>query len=178
MNAPKMSMHTDTLSKLKRSWWFAWVVAIALAISQMKDIVGGLDQLLIFVKIKPDALALAQNAEKGEFSRSLTESAWNRLFWARAYTARLERGAVDSEVNAAGKAYISASEIWSTRIMVYIVTTDRFYGSKKSSELEGEVQTVLLKMAAALVELRYAESPSPILLEVLITACHEVGPPS
>lgn len=109
-------------------------------------------------------MALAQDAEKGEFSRNLTEAAWNRLFWARAYIARLERGAVDSEVNEAWKAYIAASEIWSTRIMVYIDTTDRFYGARKSSELEGEVQADLRKMADSLVELRYAESPSSLVL--------------
>jgi hypothetical protein len=157
-------MHS-ALSKLKRSWWFAWVIAIALALSQMKDVIGGIDQILIFAKIKPDALVLAQDAEKGEFSRSLAETAWNRIFWARAYTARLKMGAADSEVNEAWKAYIAASEVWSTRIMVYIVTTERFYGTKKSLELEGSVQTTLKQMGASLIELRYAESPSSVLFD-------------
>lgn len=160
-----MGVRTSALSKLKRSWWFAWVIAIALALSQLKDVIGGIDQILIFAKIKPDALVLAQDAEKSEFSRSLAETAWNRIFWARAYTARLERGAADSDVNEAWKAYIAASEVWATRIMVYIVTTERFYGTKKSSELEGPVQTAMTQMGATLVELRYAESPSSVLFE-------------
>jgi hypothetical protein len=159
-------MPTKTLlSRLQRSWWFAWAVAIVLALAQAKDAVDGFEKLLILTTIKPDALALAQTAEKGEFSRSLTEAAWKRLFWARIFRTRVEMGAPESEINDAWRSYISASEVWSTRIMVFIVTTEKFYGSEKSNALELNVQSALGSMGKSLAAIRYAKSPDPALLK-------------
>lgn len=143
------------LARLQRSWWFAWIIAAALGLSHFKDVADGYDALLVLIKVKPDALALAQTAEKGEFSRALTEAAWKRLFWARAFQARVGLKAPNPEVDEAWKKYIEASEVWATRIMVFIVTTEKFYGSTKSNELEGEVQFALKEMAAELIKLRY-----------------------
>ena len=159
-----MPMKRTLLSRLQGSWWFAWVIAVVLALSHAKDAVDGIDKLLVLAKVKPDALALAQSAEKGEFSRALTEAAWKRLFWARAFRARVERGAPVAEIDEAWKAYISASEVWATRIMVFIVTTEKFYGAEKASELEGEVQTKFGEMANAVAAVRYAKSPDQTLL--------------
>lgn len=117
------------LSRLQKSWWFAWIVAIVLALSHVKDAADGIDRLLVLAKIRPDALALAQTAEKGEFSRNLTEAAWGRLFWARAFRARVERGAPVSEIDEAWRAYIAASQLWSTKIMVFIVVTEKYYAT-------------------------------------------------
>lgn len=152
------------LSRLQGSWWFAWVIATVLAFSHAKDAIDGVDKVLVLANLKPDALALAQSAEKGEFSRAFTEAAWKRLFWARAFRARVERGAPAAEIDEAWKAYISASESWATRIMVYIVTTDRFYGAEKAEELEGIVQHSFREMGNAITEVRYSKSPDPALL--------------
>ncbi len=110
-----MPQKKTLLTRLQASWWFAWIVAAVLAFSQLKNATEGIDSLLVFCKVKPDALALAQAAEKGEFSRGLTEAAWRRLFWARAFSARIKQGASATEIDEAWKAYISASELWATR---------------------------------------------------------------
>ena len=166
VNPSVMPSSKTALERLKNSWWFAWVVALILALTHAKDAVDGIDKLLVLAKVKPDALYLAQSAEKGEFSRALTEAAWKRLFWARAFKVRVERGAPAVEVDEAWKAYISASEVWSTRIMVFIVTTEKFYGVDKSSELEGVVQATFGEMANALASVRYAKNPDAALLMV------------
>lgn len=153
-----MKNNGNVLNNLKNTWWFAWVVAVMLALSQLKDSIDGLDSLLVLVQLKPDSLALAKSVEKGTFSRELTECAWRRLFWARAYIARISRGASPSETSEAWKSYVSASEEWATHIMIYIVTTERFYGSDKSSELEVAVQHALDSMAQSLVELHYSQA--------------------
>ncbi len=98
------------LPRLKKSWWFAWIVALILGLSQLSDAVDGLEKLLVLAKVKPDTLALAQSSEKGEFSRTVTEAAWRRLFWARAFQARLERDAQQSEIDEEWRSYIAASE--------------------------------------------------------------------
>ena len=159
MRTPK-----TTLERLKNSGWFAWVAALVLALTHAKDAVDGIERMLVLAKVKPDALSLAQSAEKGEFSRALTEAAWKRLFWARAFRARVERGAPVAEVDEAWKSYIAASEVWAARIMVFILTTEKFYGAEKSSELEGEVQLRFGEMANALVSVRYAKGPDAALL--------------
>src|SRR5262245_2925878 len=41
------------------------------------------DKLLIWSGVKPNALQLAEDNDRGRFSRDLTRSAWRRLFWMR-----------------------------------------------------------------------------------------------
>lgn len=80
------------------------------------------------------------------------------MFWARAFQARLKLGAPQSEIDEAWRSYIAASEVWNTRIMVFIATTERFYGSDKSNELERDIQFALNDMANSLADLRYAKN--------------------
>lgn len=143
------------LDRLKRTWWFAWLAVVGLALTHLEDVVNGIDRLLVEVNLKDDALDLANASEEVEFSRGLTQAAWKRLFWARAYVGREDLGAPQPAVEAAWQQYIAASEAWATNIMVYFVTTSKFYGPDKSRELEDIVQPAIKSMENAIIDVRY-----------------------
>ena len=153
----------ELLPRLQKTWLFAWIMALALGLGYINNALDGWDKLLVLVGIKPDALALAESVNKADFSREFTEVAWRRLSCSRMFLARVDQEAPQSEIDEAWRTYISASEIWNTRIMYYIVATERFYGKDKSHELEGRVQYSLNHMSNSLIDLRYSNKKDKIL---------------
>lgn len=148
-------MRKALLARLQSSWWFAWIAAIFLGLAQLKDATDGLERVLVLTGVRPDALALARSVDKGAFSRDFAETAWKRLYWARLFVGRLERGASQEAVDEAHKAYVLSSEAWASRIMIYIVNTERFYGADRAVELEKQVVSAMNQVSEAVSDLRY-----------------------
>ena len=152
-----MARRTDSiLDKLRKSWWFAWLAALILALTHLKDAVDGLEKFLVITGVKPDALAIASSSEKGAFSREFSEVAWRRLFWARAVVGRAQNGWQQDGIDEAYKNYLSASETWHTKMMTFILYTERFYGAAKTADLEHKVTTAMNTLAEEVAAVKSA----------------------
>ncbi len=110
---------------------------------------------------QPNALALAADASKGQFSRALTELAWRRLFWARVFAKRNEFGAPAAELGAAWSKLLDATEAWNSELMVNLQLLDHFYpGTGKRELLEGDLQDRWGSLDDLLRQLKYMADPS------------------
>ncbi|MGF6995536.1 hypothetical protein [Paraburkholderia sp. GAS32] len=149
---------TETALRTLRNNKLVAVVLIAgMTIVALANFSDSVDKLLVALKLRPDALSLAREGQRDDVSRQLTAQAWRRFFWARAYLARVSRGAAvpESEQDEAWHKYIEASADWSSNVMIYILAVDKFYGHAKSVELENVLQPCLGTMADKLVVVRY-----------------------
>ncbi|MGY6123755.1 hypothetical protein ACW9YQ_34545 (plasmid) [Paraburkholderia strydomiana] len=161
MGEDRQTDRTDTaLHTLRNNKLVAVALIVGMTIVALAQFSDSVDKLLVALKVRPDALSLAREGQRDDVSRQLTARAWRRFFWARAYLARVGRGAVvpDAEKDEAWHKYIEASAEWNSNIMIYILAVDRFYGHGKSAELEGSLQQSLGAMADRLVAVRY---PAP-----------------
>ena len=59
--------------------------------------------------------------------------------------------------------------------MVYIVTTEKFYGRKKSDELEFQIQDAFGKVSTDLAAIRYAKDGEPKELANALTAIDQLN---
>jgi len=148
------------LHTLRNNKLVAVALIVGMTIAALAQFSDSVDKLLVAVKVRPDALSLAREGQRDDVSRQLTAQVWRRLFWARAYLARVGRGAAvpNAEKDEAWHKYIEASADWNSNIMIYILAVDKFYGHAKSIELEGSLQKSLGAMADRLVAVRY---PAP-----------------
>lgn len=131
-----MRRPTSVLDKLRKSWLFAWIAAVVLALTHLKDAAEGYEKVLVLSGAKPDALAVASINERGAFAREFSEAAWRRIFWARAVVGRAQNGWKQEDVGEAYRHYLAATELWQTKLMTFIIYTEHFHGAAKAIDLE------------------------------------------
>ena len=103
-----------------------------------------------------------QSTDRGKFSTTLIENAWNRMFWMRAYTERVRLNASTEEQKQAWQKYIDATERWSSNIMNYYLGLEEYYPkSGKREILEKTIQPQFIKAGAMIVKLKYAVDTLP-----------------
>jgi hypothetical protein len=109
-----------------------------------------------------------QATNRGKFSSTLLENAWNRMFWMRVYTERIKRNATLEEQKQAWQKYIDATEKWSSNIMNYYLGLEEYYpNSGKREILEGTIQPQFIRVGQMIAALKYAVDSSS--REVLIS---------
>jgi hypothetical protein len=100
------------MSTLRRSWPVAILVAVVAVFAGIKDISEGYEKLLVMLHLKPDALDLAQDTARGQFSDNLARTAWKRLFWSRRYVSTIEFKMSDADIAEIWEGYMAAVEEW------------------------------------------------------------------
>jgi hypothetical protein len=103
-----------------------------------------------------------QATNRGKFSSSLLENAWNRMFWMRAYTERIRLNASKEELNNAYQKYIDASEKWSSNIMNYYLGLEEYYpNSEKRNILQDKIQPNFISVGKLISDLKYSLDTMP-----------------
>lgn len=93
---------------------------------------------------------------RGKFSNTLLENAWNRMFWIRAYTERVRLNTSPDEQKQAYQKYIDATEKWSSNIMNYYLGLEEYYPNTNKRELlEGTIQPQFIKAGQMIANLKY-----------------------
>jgi len=144
------------LGVVRRSWPVAVLVAIVAMFGGIKDVSEGFDRLLIMLHLKPDALELARDTARGQFSDDLTRTAWKRLFWTRRYASAVEFKLSDAETTEIWKGYMGAVEEWNENLMINIMGLGRYYNLRKSSEFEDGIVPLMNSIHSCILKLRYA----------------------
>jgi hypothetical protein len=153
------------INRLKNHKILAAVLFIGIAIIALASFTDAIDKLLVFTKLKPDALTLARDSARDEFSRQLTRSAWKRLYWSRVYLTRTKLGAPLQEREEAWRKLLEAAEDWNANSMINIDGLDYYYGAKKSEQFELSIQPKFDTITTSIRTIRYAmiqkgENPS------------------
>lgn len=144
------------INRVKNHKIFAAVLLIGIAIIALANFTDAVDKILVFAKIKTDALTLARDSARDESSRQLTRSAWKRLFWSRVYLTRTKLGAPPQEREEAWKKLLEAAEDWNVNSMIDIDGLDYYYGSQKSQQFEVSIQPQFDTITTSIRTLRYA----------------------
>jgi hypothetical protein len=109
---------------------------------------------------EPTPLVLARDNAKSEFSRRLTQDAWDRLFWIRSYLGRVERHATLSDLEYAWNKYIDASEQWNKDLMMNYQALEEYYpNSGKGAAFLWDIQPRFIELNTRLADLHYKDSP-------------------
>jgi hypothetical protein len=153
-NRRKTHRKLNLLVKLKRSTPYLIAALIGGVLSQFINLVAGAGTLYDRFFKEPEAFVLAENTAKSAFSDQLAQRALRRIFWANNFIARVENHAPSADVDASWRAYIDADADWNANIMISIVGLERFYGTKRSSNLEGPIQDDFKSLDDRLAQLR------------------------
>ncbi|MBP0624986.1 hypothetical protein [Cupriavidus consociatus] len=151
----------NVMSSLRNNRLIAAAIVVGALFTGLAQFSDSLEKLLVRLGVHPDALSLTRESQRDDVSRQLTSQAWRRFFWARAYLARVERDASQSEQDDAWHKYVEASAEWSSNFMIFVLAVDKFYGRGKSLELENDLQKALSAMAEKLIAVRYRQGSSP-----------------
>ena len=143
------------LSTVRRSWPVAVLVAVVAVFAGIKDISEGYEKLLVTLHLKPDALDLAQDTARGQFSDTLTRTAWKRLFWTRRYVSAIEFKMSDADVAEIWKGYMTAVEEWNDNLMVNIVGLRHYYGNTKRIEFEDGIVPLVNSIHTCILKIRF-----------------------
>jgi hypothetical protein len=146
------------LARLKRSRVGLTVAAIAVLLSGAAAFTDATDKLLVWTGVRPNALRLAEDDAKGQFSRNLTRAAWRRLFWMRRFVLAAQADFPEQEKNETWAAYLKALEEWNSDLMVNILTLEKYYGAEKGAEFESSIQRGFGKVHYCLEGLRHPEA--------------------
>lgn len=128
------------LSRIKSTRIGLTVTAVAGLLIAAAATTDATDKLLIWTHIEPDALQLAENNARGQFSRDLTQSAWRRLFWMRRLVLAAEAKFTDQEKNEIWASYLKSLEEWNSNLMINILSLQRYYGSARRQLFERKIQ--------------------------------------
>jgi hypothetical protein len=143
--------------RIKNYWPSAFLIAVGIVLAAtanvVKDIVQARD--VIWPK-KSDALLLADQTAKSDFSRQLTRIAWRRMFWARQFVARKNLDMPAADQDSAWSKYYEATADWNENLMVFYQALETYYPhSNKRSALEGDLQSRWSEIHRNLIVLRY-----------------------
>ena len=166
---PKTKLE-EWIIRVKNHKIFAAVLFIGIAVIGIATFTDAVDKILVFSRLKADALTLARDSARDEFSRRLTRSAWRRLYWSRVYLTRTKLGATLQEREEAWRALLEAAEDWNVNSMIDIDGLDYYYGSKKSEQFEFSIQPKFDTITTSIRTLRYGtiqrgEDPSEAEIE-------------
>jgi hypothetical protein len=152
-NEPK---EPEWLAKLRRTKPYA----IGLVIGGLLVAAGNGTEIMgkIYDRFKtPEAFVLAENTAKSAFSEQLAQRAWRRLFWADNFRARVVNHALTSDIDASWKAYVGSDADWNANIIISIVGIERYYGAKRSAQLENGIQGLFRQLDEQLAMLRRSD---------------------
>jgi hypothetical protein len=151
------------VDRLKRSAFDHPLVAIIIiataSIIAAGQLADAYNTLLVSTGLKSDALDLASQSTRGEFSRQLTDVAWRRLYWSNSYTGRIKRNAPSSDIDESWRQYSLTMADWNAQL----VTMRRFfeeYYSARHGEAFNSIHTQFTAIHADLVFLRYEDTVS------------------
>ncbi|MGQ7856595.1 hypothetical protein ACUN24_20350 [Pedobacter sp. WC2501] len=99
---------------------------------------------------------VGQESPRGRFSAALIENAWNRIFWMRNYTRKVELGATKDEQAKSWDKLIQATEGWSSNLMNYYIGLDEYYpDGVKRKLLENVIQPKFEESTSMIVDIKY-----------------------
>jgi hypothetical protein len=152
-----MAETTDNFwfKRIKQSSLGVTIAAVAGLLVGMAATTDSIDKLSVWVGLKPNALQLAKESEKAQFSRDLTRLAWQRMFSMRRYVLALKENYSEGERSKEWEKYLSVLEIWNRELMVNILSLDQYYGSSKRDEFEGVIQPAFGQLHYCIESLRY-----------------------
>ena len=121
-----MAETTDNFwfKRIKQSSLGVTIAAVAGLLVGMAATTDSIDKLSVWVGLKPNALQLAKESEKAQFSRDLTRLAWQRMFSMRRYVLALKENYSEGERSKEWEKYLSVLEIWNRELMVNILSLD------------------------------------------------------
>lgn len=152
---------TDTgdprwLSRIKVSGPYAVAVAVGVLIAEGGNLADAVGKIYDRFKI-PEAFVLAETSAKSAFSDQLAQRAWRRLFWADNFRARVANSAPLADIDASWKSYIDADADWNANVMIAIVGIDKYYGARRSADLENNIQDLFRQLDNELATLRRSD---------------------
>ncbi|WP_424361368.1 hypothetical protein [Methylocystis parvus] len=131
------------------------VTAIGLILIGVGSFSDSIDKVLVSVGLRPNALRLAEDDARGQFSRELARSAWRRLFWMRRLVLSEKANFPEAEKSETWAAYLKSLEDWNAELMVYIMTIKKYYGDAKALEFQRDVQSKFGKIHYCLEAVRH-----------------------
>jgi hypothetical protein len=147
----------EWLAKLRKTGYYVIAAAAGAFLTQSTNLIDGIGKTYDRLFKVPEAFVLAENSAKSVFSDQLAQRAWRRLFWATNFRARVTSLAPLADIDSAWKSYIDADADGNSYLMTSIVGLDRYYGPKRSAQLEGKVQALFSNLDDSLAMLRNSE---------------------
>jgi hypothetical protein len=143
------------ISRLKNHKIFAAILFIGIAVTAIATFTDAVDKLLVVSGLKADALTLARDSARDEFSRQLTRSAWKRVYWSRVYLTRTELRAPLEEREEAWRKLLESAEDWNVNSMIHIDGLAYYYGTKKSEQFESSIHPKFNTIFTSIRTVRY-----------------------
>lgn len=162
-DSDKETLTDRILRWAKNNAIIAILIVAVLTIGGIAGLSDSIQKLLLATHvIKSEALVLAEDSAKSDFSRRLTRNAWRRLFWARQYVERNRLGLPLPDQDIAWQKYYDATEDWNSELMIYIQALQAYYpNSGKRDVFESDIQVQFASIHAGLVALRFADKAKP-----------------
>jgi hypothetical protein len=123
-----------------------------------------IDQIAIFLGVKPNALQLSEDDERARFSREFTRAAWQRLFLMRRYVLAVKNNYQEAEQEKEWSAYSVALTEWNRDLMVNILSFEQHYGNEKRKDFEQSIQPAFGKLHTCIEGIKRPSSNVPCLL--------------
>ena len=122
------------------------------------DLASAISHVWSLIHREPTPLMLAKENAKSEFSRRVTQEAWDRMFWMRSYLARVKRGAAPIDQETAWNKYADSSAQWNRDLMVNFEALEEYYpNSGKGAQFLGEIQHDFKYSGDYLADIRYSK---------------------
>jgi hypothetical protein len=153
----------------------ALVIVVSTTVVGTSQLVDSADALAVRLGIRPGALALAGSDARGSYSRSLTHSAYIRLFWANSFVGRLARKGRPADVDLAWNEYMATVANWSAELVNNRTRLTEFYGEKKRIAFDECVDVPLKTLHASLLAIRYPVSNAASVDSVILADAGRVA---
>lgn len=148
------------LSAAERSWPIVLLGVLVAVFGGYKEISEGAKEILVALHLKPDALELAQDTARSQFSDNLARTAWKRLFWTRRYLTAVELSLSETDQTEIWKGYIASVEDWNDNLMVNIMGLRHYYSEEKKSAFEIGILPMENSIHSCLLRIRYPSAYS------------------
>ncbi|ARO32335.1 hypothetical protein NXC14_PA00038 (plasmid) [Rhizobium sp. NXC14] len=148
---------TNFVERVRGSTLILAFGALAGALTVSASTTDSVDKLLVWAGLKKNALQLAEDDKRGEFSRALTRLAWKRLFWTRRVILTEKYSYDQSEKDKTWDAYLTTVDAWNENLMINIVGLNRYYLGK-GEVFEGSIQPKFGTIHYCLERIRHPSS--------------------
>jgi hypothetical protein len=148
----------DRLTRLRSSRLGLVAIVLAGVLGGIASTTEAVDKIAIWVGIRPNALQLARDHEKAQFSRELTKAAWSRLFLMRRYLLGAKNNYGEAQREKEWERYLTALDEWNRDLMVNILSLQQLYGTSKRREFEERIQPAFGHLHDCLEALRHPSS--------------------
>jgi hypothetical protein len=146
------------IERLKTSTYVVVLAAAAAFIVTTADVTDAIDKILVWTGVqKPDALRLAEDDRRGQFSREVTRTAWRRLFWMRRVLMAQQYNFPQDEKNKTWDTYIEVLDKWNSELMSNIIGVGQYYPDKVKL-FENDIQSDFRKIHYCLEAFRHPGS--------------------